>query len=905
MGSNWRDIPYAAYGLHPMAPNPFRIYYDTQHGGDMRTPLLIGRGGGRPGGHRSGGGATPMPTPTRRRRFGNSGGFVYPYPYLYPYPYPYPWPDVADDDGDDTAVQGWQGTGSGSLPSLPSSNVPTDRNVQVELTLGDDLHLHARICVEGQCYDGVADLRQVIQQVLARVSATNAVQTLDSSSNAPTPAPSADPEAVTQAQAEIDQQVQAAGLILIGSLYDQHCRQSPRVSVGGFLGDLVGGIRDTFSALKEPIALAAGVAAGAGITAALPGVGAFLAPVAGKLAHDLVGAGVDQATGQPTPQGQAAQIAVDAAHAAAQTNPVAATVLSTAQQAVRSTANVYHVAQTVSDAVAGDPTARQALDQMHAAAADGNPAAQHDAAIAQTVHQVTGGDPVMPQPQPRARRRRHPRDGTGRGQNPWSSPVPSASPGGWSGPQGSGGGTPADDGMWGSLPDATAPANDGMWGSLPDATAPANDGMWGSLPDPSMASPGFGDSFDASVVDAVATAGEPDTDPAAALRAEAHPIVVHTFDRRPGAEFIVYHRVVGADYSGRSPAGPGEIQASPFTDRTAALARFQEITGDPGSYLYAAIYAPWRMPYPLTETLGRAALAEVHSGALWPLLLAAGVGAAGGAAWMNQANHATMQDMLLGGYARGEKIKYRGQPIYEPIRPAVPVVSSGAGVVDPRAYQRAGVVAARQALRDLPWARFVGYLASEADAPQDRPGVSAIDENLSVPLSDEAQARAWFASLSPADYLYAVVHRRLSPARRGDGSPLVQPLAELFGGALTGTDPRPFWLDPGEVAVRSGPLPPDGNDAPVQTSGLIPWFLAGIAGYAGWRWWRDHKRTVENLWHQAESMPPAAGAPEATATAPTPVPEQDAHALLEQASAALATPSDPASAAMAPPGVPM
>jgi len=325
-------------------------------------------GGGHHGGHHGG-----------RRRFYGGGWYGPAYGY-WDYPYPY---DA--DSGTDITIQnpenvtigavGRHATQGRELAALGAVLAPGANGVRTSMDL-DGATLTVKICVDGRCYESAIDLSGVLAGAGAALRAWHEREHAEGAAAMP--------------------EVKAAGQILIGAMLDQHAQEI----CAGFWGSITHGISSavgnvahgithgissaagtvghTLKKLKGPISIAAGAAAGAA-AAAIPGVGVVAAPMAASLAKNLV----DAAAGDNVNVQQAAQGAIQAASAAAQTDPHMKAALDTAQKAVAQTTAAFHIADTVAKAGQGDTAAQKQVEDLSKSAASGDSAAKTAIATAQ------------------------------------------------------------------------------------------------------------------------------------------------------------------------------------------------------------------------------------------------------------------------------------------------------------------------------------------------------------------------------------------------------------------------------------------------------------------------------------------------------------------------------------------
>lgn len=237
---------------------------------------------------------------------------------------------------------------------------PATGGITVKKELDSNQVLHVEICVDGKCYSQSMNLAPAIDMVMNKLARWH------TSMHATAPQETVVVGTVASA-------VEVAGDAIVGCLVDHHIG----TICGSFIGDIASsvksaastaahGVTATFKKLKGPIAIAAAAAATAG-AAAIPGVGPIAAPLAGKLAYDIV----NSAGGDPK-----AQKAVAQAKAQASTDPAVAAALSAAEKAVANSTAAYHVQATATKAAKGDPAAQQQIAQVAQDAEQGDPAAK-------------------------------------------------------------------------------------------------------------------------------------------------------------------------------------------------------------------------------------------------------------------------------------------------------------------------------------------------------------------------------------------------------------------------------------------------------------------------------------------------------------------------------------------------
>lgn len=369
--------------------------------GEPMTPLIGKKGGAGMGGHGHGHGRG-------RRQFFGGGWGGYPYYYdWWPYGYPaYPayMPGYSYEETDETISGrrggmgrmgmgmgrrrrhrspdqsfGEQDGGGGLMPYVPQNGNPDEEEMMVSgdnelfallpvlapgaggigcrMDLGPDLQLHVEICVDGQCYQGGIDL----SGVLAHIADGAAVHHGQGAGM---------PPGSSAVDAQASQAVQTAGLALVGALYDQHVNTVSAGWLDGlkkvatfavspllFFHKEIG---QTLKQFKEPIALAAGIAATA---YGGPAGGAAAAQLTGPLLDALAG---DSGDAQKLAQGIQQQAAGD---------PVVQKALGDATKAVANTAAAYHVTKVAANAAAGDASSAAKIAELEAAASRGDVAA--------------------------------------------------------------------------------------------------------------------------------------------------------------------------------------------------------------------------------------------------------------------------------------------------------------------------------------------------------------------------------------------------------------------------------------------------------------------------------------------------------------------------------------------------
>jgi hypothetical protein len=254
---------------------------------------------------------------------------------------------------------------------------PATGGISVRKEFDDRQVLHVEICVDGKCYKTSMDLAPAIAMVMAKLA-----QWHEGMHAAMRPSPT------TVVVGSVESAIGAAEDAMIGALVARHID----TVCGGFLDDIgnavkgvasgiASGVSSTFNALKGPIASAAGIAAAAGASA-IPGVGLIAAPIAAKLANDLV----QSATGDASAKKAVAQATQQAA-----TNPAVAVALDQAKKAVATATVAHHVQHTAKQAARGQPAAQQQIVQVAEDAEKGDPAAKAVAdLVANAMHSEWG-----------------------------------------------------------------------------------------------------------------------------------------------------------------------------------------------------------------------------------------------------------------------------------------------------------------------------------------------------------------------------------------------------------------------------------------------------------------------------------------------------------------------------------
>ncbi len=336
---------------------------------NLNIPNVVGRRwGGRGGG--------------RHRVFGGFGGYSYPYPWIATEEIIELSPGVPvrvmTEPRSVTLLAG-QGTGrrDRELADLGALLAPGASGVTMQLALGADGRLRASICIDGECYEGTADLSAVLARIASGIASYHA----SLHAAPPSSVPPRDPD--DAAVSATNSAVEAAGDALVGALIDQH---SATISAGWWhsithaISDVHHAVTKTVQKFKLPITAAATAVATV-----------YGGPAGGAAAAQLTGPLIDAAAGD-FGKGNTKAV-LDAAHAAAQRDPRAAQALASAHKAVADTAAAYHLTATAADAAGGDTAAARKLADLDQAAASGDLAAQRALeVITQAFSAASNGD---------------------------------------------------------------------------------------------------------------------------------------------------------------------------------------------------------------------------------------------------------------------------------------------------------------------------------------------------------------------------------------------------------------------------------------------------------------------------------------------------------------------------------
>jgi hypothetical protein len=290
------------------------------------------------------------------------------------------------------------GTGTGrrdrELADLGALLAPGASGLSAQFSLGADRRLYASICIDGECYEGTVDLAHVLDRIAEGVASEHAAWH-------PAPVDLAnDPGAVEGTANAANAAVEAAGDLLVGALIDQH---SATVSAGWWhsltrsishaVSDVHHAVTKTVQKFKAPISVAATAVATV-----------YGGPAGGAAAAKLTGPIIDAMAGDGRAN-KGAKAVVDAAHAAAQSDPRLAKALADAHKAVSDTAAAYHLTSTAANAAGGDPDAARKLADLDRAAQGGDAAAQRAMSVIteafatatdEGAPTASGGLPVLP-----------------------------------------------------------------------------------------------------------------------------------------------------------------------------------------------------------------------------------------------------------------------------------------------------------------------------------------------------------------------------------------------------------------------------------------------------------------------------------------------------------------------------
>lgn len=252
------------------------------------------------------------------------------------------------------------------LFSLLPVLAPGASGLSCQMNLGPDLQLRVSICVDGRCYEGAADLSDVLGNIAQGVSDQHA-----GAHGGPTPVT---PEAIEDVHAHADRAAQHVGMELVGALYDQHVN----AVASGWFDSLRHGVLSVYRAANSPVTwLNKNIAKNLkklepAVTVAATAVAtAYGGPAAGAAASRLTGPVLDMTArtgGDPT------RLFSDLKQHAGG-DPAVDHAVDAARQAVAQTTAAYHLTATAADAAGGDASAAGKIAQLETAASGGDPAA--------------------------------------------------------------------------------------------------------------------------------------------------------------------------------------------------------------------------------------------------------------------------------------------------------------------------------------------------------------------------------------------------------------------------------------------------------------------------------------------------------------------------------------------------
>jgi hypothetical protein len=270
------------------------------------------------------------------------------------------------------------------LADLGALIAPGSSGLTVKTCLGPDRQLHVSICIDGECYEGSVDLSEVLEHIASGIASHHTALHA-----APPHDVADDPGAVEGTANAANAAVEAAGDLVVGALIDQH---STTLSAGWWhslthaIYDVHHAVAKTVQKFKAPITIAATAVATA-----------YGGPAAGAAASKFAGPLID-AVADDFQTRKNAKAVVEAAHAAAQSDPRMARALADAHKAVADTAAAYHLTSTAADAASGDPSAARKLVDLDRAATSGDTAAQRALSVITQAFSAAGdggdGDPT-------------------------------------------------------------------------------------------------------------------------------------------------------------------------------------------------------------------------------------------------------------------------------------------------------------------------------------------------------------------------------------------------------------------------------------------------------------------------------------------------------------------------------
>ncbi len=336
---------------------------------------LIGRRGGGGGGHGHGhhGGHV------HRFHFGAPAGEYD--GYGWGPVYSWPWAEEYVENVDDAAVQDYVGADWRRILTAMTPNA----NVTYDLSMKPGNVLHVTVRTDGRTYQAERDISELINGAPGGIGLGGPMIATTVSGHHHRHSQAQGP----QGMPDLDQEIESAGMIVVGQLLDHHCRTVTAGwwdDVSGSASSVGDAIQSTVRTFKGPLSEVAG-------NMAASYASAYGGPAAGMIAKNLAGSLVNAAAGDDHAAGNAAKQAIEQAKAAAINNPNVAAALDSARKAVAQMTGAYHIASTADQATSGEPRAVLAINQLHAAAGAGDASAQHGLRIAQEVKRVATSSP--------------------------------------------------------------------------------------------------------------------------------------------------------------------------------------------------------------------------------------------------------------------------------------------------------------------------------------------------------------------------------------------------------------------------------------------------------------------------------------------------------------------------------
>lgn len=336
---------------------------------------LIGRRGGGGGGHGHGhhGGHV------HRFHFGAPAGEYD--GYGWGPVYSWPWAEEYVENVDEGDVQDYVGADWRRILTAMTPNA----NVTYDLSMKPGNVLHVTVRTDGRTYQAERDISELINGAPGGIGLGGPMIATTVSGHHHRHSQAQGP----QGMPDLDQEIESAGMIVVGQLLDQHCRTVTAgwwddvTSSASSVGDA---IQSTVRTFKGPLSEVAG-------NMAASYASAYGGPAAGMIAKNLAGSLVNAAAGDDHAAGNAAKQAIEQAKAAAINNPNVAAALDSARKAVAQMTGAYHIASTADQATSGEPRAVLAINQLHAAAGAGDASARRGLQIAQEVRRVATSSP--------------------------------------------------------------------------------------------------------------------------------------------------------------------------------------------------------------------------------------------------------------------------------------------------------------------------------------------------------------------------------------------------------------------------------------------------------------------------------------------------------------------------------